>query len=433
MTYHMITYGCQMNVHDSEKIAGVLARKGYVPTENALADVVVFNTCCVRETAENRALGALSAYKGKKQEHPGMVLCVVGCVPQKGDALERLKKDYPYVDVVLGTHNQDAFERALDEVLLDRRKRFVEVVPEASGMSGGAAAARGDTCNAWVNIMYGCNNFCSYCIVPYVRGRERSRPPAEILDEVRSCLDAGYKEITLLGQNVNSYAPDFAALLRAIAALPGAFRLKFMTSHPKDLSDGVIAAIRDCDKISRFIHLPAQSGSTRILHAMNRRYTRGDYLRLVEKIRAALPDAGLSSDFIVGFPGETDADFEDTLSLVDAVRFNNAFSFMYSRRSGTVAAGLPEQVPYALKKERVQRLIAKVRQTSAALAAECTGKTYRALIERDHNDFKGGKPIATTDCGKTVFLETDAPPPFGDFVRIRVTRNRGGRLFGELV
>jgi tRNA-2-methylthio-N6-dimethylallyladenosine synthase len=426
-----------MNVHDSEKIAGVLKARGYSETDDPKnSDVVIFNTCCIRESAEARALGAIASFKGVKARRPDTVLIVVGCVPQKEDSFEKLQRDFKFVDIVLGTHNLTDFEKTFDEYSASKN-RFTEIIPKALNLKENASY-RTSGANAWVNIMYGCNNFCTYCIVPYVRGRERSRAPEEIIDEVTACVADGYREITLLGQNVNSYGVgldvniNFAALLRKICEIPGDYRIKFMTSNPKDLTDGVIDCIAENRKLADYIHLPAQSGSTKILAAMNRRYTRESYLTLIGKIREKIPHCGLSSDFIAGFPGETDGDFQDTLSMVREVRFNNIYSFMFSRRRGTVAATLPDAIESAVKKQRVRELIALQREISSSIALECAGKSYRALIEREHGDMREGNPVALSDCGKMIFLEPTDEKYLHTFQNVFVTGNRSGRLVGRV-
>lgn len=349
--YHIVTYGCQMNVHESEKLAGIMCSLGYEETaEEREADAIIFNTCCIRENAEERAYGNIGALKGLKQERKDLIIAVGGCMTQQSGAAEKLKNTFPFVDIVFGTHNLEDFKR-LFEKKLGRKKSVVEVEEKEGCIVEGTPKKRTSYPNAWVNIMYGCNNFCTYCIVPYVRGRERSRRADDIVAECTALVKEGYKEITLLGQNVNSYGKDradgvnFADLLRKIAAIEGKFRLRFMTNHPKDLSEDVAYAIRDNDKICRAVHLPVQSGSNRILKAMNRHYTREEYLGKLAFLKKTVPGCAVTTDVMVGFPSETDEDFTDTYELMKQARFHGAFTFIYSPRAGTKAADMPEQVP----------------------------------------------------------------------------------------
>lgn len=353
-----------MNEHESEKLAGFLTEEGYEPAEDkADADVIVLNTCCVRAGAESRVYGNLGALLPLKRQKPSLILAVCGCMAQNEQAFETLKTRYPYVDIVFGTHNFDKFRE-----FLRRRTEAGERVLEREESNGpiveGGVYRRDKKSRAYVNIMYGCDNFCSYCIVPYVRGRERSREPRYILQEIGELIERGAKEFTLLGQNVNSYlgeengtATDFPGLLRRIDGLRGDFTFTFMTSHPKDLSDDTIEAVAMCAKLKKEIHLPVQSGGDAILSAMNRNYTAARYLDRLDKIRARIPACAVSSDIIVGFPGETEADFQATLALVRRARFSTLFMFMYSERPGTPAAEMPDKVPEAVKKRRLKELI----------------------------------------------------------------------------
>ena len=332
--YRIVTYGCQMNVHESEKLAGILHARGYAeaaPEEEA--DIVVFNTCCIRENAENHAYGNIGALKKVKKAHPGMLIAVGGCMTQQAGAAEKLRKKFPFVDIVFGTHNLEEFGALLDRKL-GRKKAVVDVWEKEGEVREEDISFRTSYPNAWVNIMYGCNNFCSYCIVPYVRGRERSRAASAVVAEVNGLLDAGYKEITLLGQNVNSYGNDcgevsFPQLLRKICARDEKFRLRFMTSNPKDFGEELVRAIADNPQLCRFVHLPVQAGSDRILRLMNRKYTAKEYLEKVEMLRRIIPDCQLSTDIMVGFPTETEEDFRATLDLVRAADFSAAFTFVY--------------------------------------------------------------------------------------------------------
>lgn len=362
MNYHIVTFGCQMNVHESEKIASILEEMGYKPTEKREnADVIVFNTCAIREGAEERMFGNVGALKKQKRQNPNLIIAVCGCASQKSSTAEYIKKTFPFVDVILGTFNLHKIGEYIEEA---RKKRVLELWEEGEiDEEKGYLRTSGD--NAWVNIMYGCNNFCTYCIVPYVRGREKSRKSENIINEIKSIISEGkYKKITLLGQNVNSYGKDlspamtFTQLLRQITALEGDFKVGFMTSHPKDITDELIEEIARNDKMLKEIHLPAQSGNNRILKAMNRSYTREKYLEIIAKIKKTIPNVTLTSDFIVGFPTETEEEFCDTLDLVEKVRFSSIFAFIYSPREGTVAAKMSGQIDEKTKHERVNRLLA---------------------------------------------------------------------------
>ena len=362
MKYCIVTYGCQMNVHESEKIAGILENMGYVATEKREeADIIVFNTCAIREGAEDRVFGNVGNLKKMKKRNKDLIIAVCGCMTQKENTAQKLMNTFPFVDIVLGTFNLSRLGYFIEAV---KQGRKMEILQEGD-VEENLPYKRTSGENAWVNIMQGCNNFCTYCIVPYVRGREKSRKQENILKEIKDIVAEGkYKKITLLGQNVNSYGNDltdgtsFAGLLRAICKIEGDFKLSFMTSHPKDLTDEVIDVIASEDKIEKYIHLPAQSGNNRILKLMNRRYTREKYLSSIDKIRKKIPNCRITSDFIVGFPGETEEEFEDTYSLVEAVRYDSIFAFMYSPREGTVASKMEEQIPDTIKHKRVNKLLA---------------------------------------------------------------------------
>lgn len=361
MYYHIVTFGCQMNVHESEKIAFILESKGYTYTEKREdADVIVFNTCAIREGAEDRVFGNVGALKRQKRANPNLIIAVCGCSTQKKSTAEYMKKTFPFVDIIIGTFNLPKLGEYIDQA---RAKKVLELWQEGE-IDEEKSYARTSGENAWVNIMQGCNNFCTYCIVPYVRGREKSRTPEKILEEVRKIVSEGkYKKITLLGQNVNSYGKDltpkvtFAELLKMITAVEGDFKVSFMTSHPKDITDELIHEIATNDKMLKELHLPAQSGNNRILKLMNRSYTREKYLDIIRKVKAEIPNISLTSDFIVGFPTETEEEFLDTMSLVKEVKFAGIFAFMYSPREGTVAAKMEGQIPEAIKHDRVNRLL----------------------------------------------------------------------------
>ncbi len=361
MLYHIVTFGCQMNVHESEKIAYILENKGYSFTpDREKADIIVFNTCAIREGAEDRFLGNVGALKRQKKANPNLLIAVCGCATQKQSTAEYIKKTFPFVDIVIGTFNLANLGTYIEEA---KNKRVFEQWQEGElDETQGYNRTSGD--NAWVNIMQGCNNFCTYCIVPYVRGREKSRKPENILNEIRQIVSEGkYKKITLLGQNVNSYGKDlqpqmtFTQLLKEISKIEGDFQITFMTSHPKDITDELIEEIAYNPKMIKSLHLPAQSGNNRILKLMNRNYTHEKYLQIIQKIKALVPNIVLTSDFIVGFPTETEEEFLDTLDLVRQVKFASIFAFMYSPREGTVAAKMDGQVADEIKHERVNRLL----------------------------------------------------------------------------
>ncbi len=362
MFYTIVTFGCQMNVHESEKIAGMLENMGYAPTEDKeKADIIVFNTCAIREGAEDRALGNIGNLKKMKKANPNKIIVVAGCMTQQKQVAEKLFKTFPFIDIIVGTHNLYELPTLINKKI-NEHKRTLENIEQAD-INENVPVTRTSGENAWVNIMYGCNNFCSYCIVPYVRGREVSRKKTDIINECKQVLASGkYKQITLLGQNVNSYCnpennSNFADLLKSICELDGDFKLTFMTSHPKDISDEVIDILASEPKILKELHLPVQSGSTKILKAMNRKYTREHYIGIVDKLKAKIPNIRLTTDIIVGFPGETEDDFEDTCSLVRYVKYDGIFAFMYSKRSGTIAEKMPDQIPDEIKNFRVNKIL----------------------------------------------------------------------------
>ncbi|MDE6104756.1 MAG: tRNA (N6-isopentenyl adenosine(37)-C2)-methylthiotransferase MiaB, partial [Clostridia bacterium] len=384
--FHIVTYGCQMNVHESEKIAGMLSELGYTSCdEMQSADVVVFNTCCIRENAENHAFGNIGMLKKIKAEKKDMIIAVGGCLTQQMGKAENLHDKFPYVDVIFGTHN---LHKLKDYILLKRtqKKAVINIEDDDGSIFEGDTPLRTSYPNAWVNITYGCNNFCSYCIVPYVRGRERSRKAENIIAEVEELVKQGYKEITLLGQNVNSYGngtaePTFPELLERIANIEGKFRLRFMTSHPKDFSEELAKVIARNSKICHCVHLPVQSGSNEILKAMNRKYTAEDYLEKIEILKNYVPDCTVTTDLIVGFPNETEEDFEATLYLVKKVGYSSAFTFVYSKRDGTVAAKMPNQIPEDISKRRIMKLVELVNSLTREQSASYVGKTVEILCE----------------------------------------------------
>ena len=438
MKYTNVSYGCQMNVHESEKIAGILEELGYTPAGSIEeSDIIVFNTCCIRDTAEKRAFGNIGAVKPIKKKNKDLIVAVVGCMTEQKGYDKIFKEKYPYVDIVLGTGNLNLLKEKIIEKCEQGKKTYLtqscndpidETVPQS----------RTSYPNAWVNIMYGCNNFCTYCIVPYVRGRERSREPEEILKEVRSLVEDGYKEITLLGQNVNSYGNDFsdrpevnfANLLKAVSEIPGKFRIRFMTSHPKDLTEEVVDVIASSDKIMNNIHLPVQAGSDAVLKKMNRKYDRAHYLALIDMIKAKLPGVGITTDIMVGFPTETEEDFSDTLDLVRKVRYSNAFTFIYSVRKGTAAATMP-QIDYQTKRRRITELIALQNEITKQLSEEYIGNVYEVLIEDVNKKYKNAV-CGRTESGRLVSCVGD-PSLIGTFQNILITEARSASLFGKIV
>ena len=409
--YKIITFGCQMNIHESEKLAGMLRDLGYTETEeDNKADVVVFNTCAIREMAENKAIGNIGAFKPIKKQKKDMVIAVCGCMTQQKQRAEQVKKMFPFVNIIFGTHNLYEFKDYLVNYNKTHKKVFEvwgkdkdNVLPIES------ESYRTSGFNAWVNINYGCNNFCSYCIVPYVRGRERSRKFEDIVSECEKLVGQGYKTITLLGQNVNSYGKDlnnpdytFAKLIDKICAIEGEFTVSFMSSHPRDFDSATVDAIKNNPKMSRSIHLPVQSGSDKILKLMNRHYTTERYLQLVDEIRTKIPDVTLSTDIIVGFPNETEDDFNQTIDLIKKVEFNGIFAYMYSIRKGTPAEKMGDQIPQKIKNERVNILLNLEKEIQAKNKVNLLGKVERVLICGKDKSKK--YVLAKTDCGREVLL-----------------------------
>lgn len=433
-TYHITTFGCQMNEHDSETIAGMLSEMGFSQApERDGADVVVINTCSVRENADKRFFGTLGQLKHIKKDNPDFTVCVCGCMMQQQHIIDSIKSKYPWVDVIFGTHNIHEFPRLLETVLSEKEK-IIDVWENGGDIIEGLPAKRLYRHKAFVNIMYGCNNFCTYCIVPYTRGRERSRKACDILEEVRRLTEDGVREVTLLGQNVNSYmgedGTDFSDLIYRLNEAEGLERIRFMTSHPKDLSDKLIQAYRDCEKLCDYIHLPVQSGSSRILKKMNRKYTKDDYLRLVEKLKAAVPHIAISTDIITGFPGETEEDFEETLDLVRRVEYDSAFTFLYSIRKGTPAAEYEDQIPEEIKHERFNRLVELVNEISARKNAAYVGKTVKVLVDgpsKNNSAALGGR----TEGFKLINFE-GPQDLIGKLVDVEVTAGKTFSLEGRL-
>ena len=439
--FHITTFGCQMNEHDSETLAGMLLEKGYTQAkERKDANIVIFNTCSIRENADKRFFGTLGQLKKKKMaEKENFTVCVCGCMMQQQHIIDTIKEKYPWVDVIFGTHNLHELPVLLDNLYKEKHKQL-SVWEDGGEIVEGLPAERLFKHKAFVNIMYGCNNFCTYCIVPYTRGRERSRKPEDIIREIRALVADGVKEVTLLGQNVNSYKGiseadgsqcDFADLIYQINDIEGLERIRFMTSHPKDLSDKLIQAYRDCKKLCHYFHLPVQAGSSKVLKEMNRRYTREAYLELVRKLREVDPDIAISTDIIVGFPGETDEEFEETLTLCEEVRYDSAFTFLYSIRKGTPAAKYENQVPEDIKHERFNRLVDAINRISAEKNAEYVGRIEKVLVDgpsKTNSKTYGGR----TETFKLVNFK-GSPEMIGQIVDVKIIASNTFSLEGEVV
>lgn len=437
LKYHIKTYGCQMNVHDSEKLSGILTEIGYEETDNQQnADLVLFNTCCVRENAELRVYGNVGALKPYKQANPNMIIGVCGCMMQQEEVANLIANRFPFVDLVFGTHNLHRFPQLLSQAL-DSKQTVVEVLDEEGTIVEHVPTKRPASIAAWTTIMYGCNNFCSYCIVPYVRGRERSRGSKDIINEITDLGLQGYKEITLLGQNVNSYGLDlesdylFHHLLKDINEIDGIERIRFMTSHPKDLSAELISTIADCTKVCNHLHLPIQAGSNRVLGEMNRRYTREDYLSLVDSLRRSIPDIALTTDIIVGFPGETEDEFKETLDILEEVEFDSAYTFIYSARTGTPAAKINDKTEMDVKKDRLAKLIEIQNGISRKKNDKYLGTIKEVLVE---GPSKKNTEILTgrTRENKVVNFKgkTDL---IGQLVNVKIGKSRSWSLEGEMI
>ncbi len=431
--FHVETFGCQMNARDSEKLRGILKAAGYEESEEAEADFILYNTCTVRENADNRVFGRLGVLLGYKEKNPDLKIAVCGCMMQEKEAVEKVLKSYPHVSLIFGTHNLYAFPELLYR-LLKGEKKVVDILEAGTVSVENLPVERTYPFKSGVNIMYGCNNFCSYCIVPYVRGREISRTPEDILGEVRRLAADGVMEVMLLGQNVNSYGKtlepsiSFADLLKEVAAVDGIRRVRFMTSHPKDLSDSLIEAIAENETVCRHLHLPVQSGSSSILQKMNRRYTREQYLGLVQKIRQRIPDISLTTDIIVGFPGETEEDFSETLTLIRECGFDSVFTFEYSRRTGTPAASMENQIPAEVVKERFARLLQTVKETGEKATGRFTGRVMDVLVEEKNRE--PGLVSGRLSQNITVHFPGDEKL-IGKIVPVRLRECRGFYYFGE--
>lgn len=447
--YFIQTFGCQMNEHDSENIAGMLEELGFTPVDSFDgANIAIINTCSIRENADKRFFGTLGQLKHKAKNEKSFTICVCGCMVQQQHIIDELKAKYPWVDLVFGTHNIHKFPELLKNVLCEKEK-IIDVWQEGQEIVEGLPSKRLFKFKALVNVMYGCNNFCTYCIVPYTRSRERSRRPEDIIAEVQTLAKDGVKEIVLLGQNVNSYGKsaymdaysiksdkdmDFAGLIYKLNEIEGLERIRFMTSHPKDLSDKLIQAFRDCEKLCNAVHLPVQSGSDNVLKRMGRKYTRKDYLLLVKKLRAAVPKIAITTDIIVGFPGETEEDFDDTMSLVREVRFDSAFTFMYSVRKGTPAEKFQEQIPEDVKHVRFNRLLELVNEISAQINENYEGKTVKLLVEGYSTGKKSSENsmAGRTESGKLVNFEANEDLT-GQIIQVKIKEGRQFNLKGELI
>ena len=433
--FYIETWGCQMNEEDSEKLSGMLKLSGYERTDNKKnADLIIFNTCCVRENAEQKVFGNLGALKSVKEKNPNLIIGICGCMMQQEDMANTIIKKFPFVDIIFGTHNSHMLPEYLNRVKQEG-KSIIEIWNKEKGIVEGLPVDRLSKIKAFVTIMYGCNNFCTYCIVPYVRGRERSRTPQDIENEIKELVKEGYKEITLLGQNVNSYgkelspALDFADLLIRINKIEGLERIRFMTSHPKDLSFKVIEAVRDCEKVCEHIHLPVQSGSSRLLKKMNRHYDKEYYMNLIKNIKKEIPDIALSTDIIVGFPGETEEDFQDTLDLIRGVEYDSAFTFLYSPRKGTPAAEMDGMVSEEVKHERFNRLVNLVNEISAKKNREYNNKVVEILVEGTSKNDET-KLMGRTRTGKLVNFE-GSKDNIGKLINVKITKAQSFSLYGE--
>lgn len=436
LTYCVHTFGCQMNARDSEKLVGILEQVGYVEGEDEHSDFVIYNTCTVRENANNKVYGRLGYLSNYKKKNPAMKIALCGCMMQENVVVEKIKKSYRCVDLIFGTHNIYKFAELLCRTL-ESDSMIIDIWKDTDKIVEDLPIKRKFSFKSGVNIMFGCNNFCSYCIVPYVRGRERSREPKDIIREIEGLVADGVCEIMLLGQNVNSYGKNlenpisFAELLRAVNEIEGLKRIRFMTSHPKDLSDDLIAAIRDCDKVCHHMHLPLQSGSSRVLQVMNRHYDKEHYLKLVDKLRAEIPDIAITTDIIVGFPGETEEDFEETMDVVSRVRYDSAFTFIYSKRTGTPAASMEEQVPEDVVKERFDRLLKLVQEISSEKAMQLEGRIMPVLVE-EMNEQDASLVTGRLDNNSVVHFP-GTQDMIGSICQVKLKECKGFYYLGEIV
>ena len=433
-TYHILTYGCQMNEHDSEKISGMLTSIGYVESDDdKKADLVIFNTCLIRENAELKVFGKLGEVKGLKRDNPDMLVAVCGCMMQNQETREKVLKKFSFVDIIFGTNTIHELPVLIYNSEINKRKS-VDIVDNSELIFEDMPKQRKFKYKALVNITYGCNNFCTYCVVPYVRGREKSREPNDIIEEIKTLAQDGCKEVTLLGQNVNSYGSNlenkftFANLLYEINKIDGIERIRFMTSHPKDLTDDLINAIKECDKVCNHVHLPVQAGSNDVLRRMNRKYTKEHYLNLVEKLKAAVPEIAITTDIIVGFPGETDEDFQETIEIVKKAEYDSAFTFLYSIREGTKAATMDNQVPDSVKHERFDKLLDILYPIVLEKNQKCIDKEYSVLVESADD----GKLTGRTEHFRLVHFKGDESL-VGEIVNVKITNVKTFHMEGELV
>ncbi|MBQ3235757.1 MAG: tRNA (N6-isopentenyl adenosine(37)-C2)-methylthiotransferase MiaB [Clostridia bacterium] len=434
--YKVVTYGCQMNEHESEKLCGILENLNLIKTDDdSLADVIVFNTCTIRENAERRAYGNIGALKKLKRDNKEKIIAVGGCLPQQSGKAEDLKEKFPFIDIIFGTHNLSEFESILKK-RLDTGKKLIEISRDEYKMPCSVPVKRSTYPSAYVNVMYGCNNFCTYCIVPYVRGRERSRTPEEIVIEVENLIKNGYKEITLLGQNVDSYGKDlspkvdFSDLLKMVARIEGKFRLRFMSNHPKDVNLKLAQTIRDNDKICNCIHFPVQSGSTEVLALMNRRYTRKEYLDKIKMLRRTVKDIAITTDIMVGFPRESEKNFKDSLTLLNKVKYDGAFTFVYSKRSGTKAYEMDGHIDEEVKKQRIVKLVALQNKINKKLAKKYVGKTVEVLVDEFNEDC--GYYMGRDERGKAIHFSSKTDV-VGQFLDVKITKADGISIYGEIV
>ncbi len=441
LTCGVFTFGCQMNARDSEKLEGILRTAGYEAADSEDADFVIFNTCTVRDNANQRVYGRLGELKGRKRRNPSMKIALCGCMMQESSVIEKIRTSYPFVDLIFGTHNIYKFAELLYHSL-ETEGMLIDIWKDTDRIVENLPVERKYPFKSGINIMFGCNNFCSYCIVPYVRGRERSREPEDIIREIKELTADGVVEVMLLGQNVNSYGKNlnhsmtFAELLQEVEKIEGLRRIRFMTSHPKDLSDELIQVMKNSQKICRHLHLPLQSGSTRILQRMNRRYTKEQYVDLAMKIRSQIPDIAITTDIIVGFPGETPEELEETIDVVRTVQFDNAFTFIYSKRTGTPAAAMEDQVPEAQVKKNFDRLLKVVQDTAREQAAKYEGTIGEALIEEVNQEDDGAQSCQSLVTGRLsnnmiVHVPGDASM-IGKIVRVSLDECRGFYYMGTI-
>ena len=437
LTAACITFGCQMNARDSEKIRGILQEIGFQLSDTEEADLVLYNTCTVRDNADRKVYGRLGYLHSLKKKNPKKIIGLCGCMMQEPHVIEKLRREYPFVNLIFGTHNIEKLPGLVGMALQEPEEQFISILDDSVEIREDLPVSRKYAFKAGVNIMYGCNNFCSYCIVPYVRGREKSRKPEEILEEIRSLTSDGVKEIMLLGQNVNSYGKtldhpcSFSELLERIAAVPDLPRIRFMTSHPKDLSEDLIRTMAAHENICRHLHLPLQSGSSRILEIMNRRYTKERYLELIDRIRDAMPDISLTTDIIVGFPGETEKDFQETLEVVERARFDSAFTFLYSKRTGTPAASMPDQIPESVMHERFDVLLSLVQRIGREQTSRFTGQVQEVLVESVNDQL--AQYVSGRLSNNTVVHFPGDEALIGKIVPIELTSCRGFYYIGKRV